>query len=170
MFKNLINKLTGSKEDENNNNIVLKSPLSGKVLHISKTPDDVFAEKMLGDGVSIEPSEGVVYSPVDGEITQIFLPSKHAIGITSKDGLEILIHIGLDTVKMNGEGFEALIKQGDQVKEGQELIRFDIEKIKEKAKSTITPVIVTNMHDIKGLRLIKDGNIQAKEDLMIIQK
>jgi glucose-specific phosphotransferase system IIA component len=169
MFKNLINKLTGNNEDENNN-IVLKSPLTGKVLHISKTPDDVFAEKMLGDGVAIEPTEGVVYSPVDGEITQIFLPSKHAIGITSKDGLEILIHIGLETVKMNGEGFEALIKQGDKVKEGQELIRFDIRKIKEKAKSTITPVLITNMHDIKGLKVIKDGNIEAKEDLIIIQK
>jgi glucose-specific phosphotransferase system IIA component len=169
MFKNLINKLTGNNEDENNN-IVLKSPLTGKVLHISKTPDDVFAEKMLGDGVAIEPTEGVVYSPVDGEITQIFLPSKHALGITSKDGLEILIHIGLETVKMNGEGFEALVKQGDKVKEGQELIRFDIQKIKEKAKSTITPVLITNMHDIKGLKVIKDGNIEAKEDLIIIQK
>jgi glucose-specific phosphotransferase system IIA component len=169
MFKNLINKLTGNNEDENNN-IVLKSPLTGKVLHISKTPDDVFAEKMLGDGVAIEPTEGVVYSPVDGEITQIFLPSKHALGITSKDGLEILIHIGLETVKMNGEGFEALIKQGDKVKEGQELIRFDIRKIKEKAKSTITPVLITNMHDIKGIKVIKDGNIEAKEDLIIIQK
>jgi glucose-specific phosphotransferase system IIA component len=164
-----MNKLTGNKEDENGN-IVLKSPLTGKVLHISKTPDDVFAEKMLGDGVAIEPTEGMVYSPVDGEITQIFLPSKHAVGITSKDGLEILIHIGLETVKMNGEGFEALVKQGDKVKEGQELIRFDIQKIKEKAKSTITPVLITNMHDIKGLKVIKDGNIEAKEDLIIIQK
>jgi glucose-specific phosphotransferase system IIA component len=167
MFKNLMNKLTGNNE---NGNIVLKSPLSGKVLHISKTPDDVFSQKMLGDGVAIEPTEGMVYSPVDGEITQIFLPSKHAVGITSKDGLEILIHIGLETVKMNGEGFEALVKQGDKVKEGQELIRFDIQKIKEKAKSTITPVLITNMHDIKGLKIIKDGNIEAKEDLLIIQK
>jgi glucose-specific phosphotransferase system IIA component len=167
MFKNLLNKLTGNNE---NVNIVLKSPLSGKVLHISKTPDDVFSQKMLGDGVAIEPTEGMVYSPVDGEITQIFLPSKHAVGITSKDGLEILIHIGLETVKMNGEGFEALVKQGDKVKEGQELIRFDIQKIKEKAKSTITPILITNMHDIKGLKLIKDGNIEAKEDLLIIQK
>lgn len=167
MFKNLMNKLTGNNE---NGNIIFKSPLSGKVLHISKTPDDVFSQKMLGDGVAIEPTEGMVYSPVDGEITQIFLPSKHAVGITSKDGLEILIHIGLETVKMNGEGFEALVKQGDKVKEGQELIRFDIQKIKEKAKSTITPVLITNMHDIKGLKLIKDGNIEAKEDLLIIQK
>lgn len=167
MFKNLMNKLTGNNE---NGNIVFKSPLSGKVLHISKTPDDVFSQKMLGDGVAIEPTEGMVYSPVDGEITHIFLPSKHAVGITSKDGLEILIHIGLETVKMNGEGFEALVKQGDKVKEGQELIRFDIQKIKEKAKSTITPVLITNMHDIKGLKLIKDGNIEAKEDLLIIQK
>ena len=169
MFKNLMNKLTGHKE-ESGDNIVLKSPITGKVLNISETPDDVFAQKMLGDGVAIEPTEGVVYSPVDGEITQIFLPSKHALGITSKDGLEILIHIGIDTVKMNGDGFEAVVKQGDKVKEGQELIRFDIQKIKEKAKSTITPVLITNMHDIKGLKLIKDGNIEAKEDLLIIQK
>jgi len=169
MLKNLMNKLTGNKEDDKVG-IVIKSPISGKVLDITKTPDDVFAQKMLGDGISIDPTEGVVYSPVDGEITQIFLPSKHAVGITSKEGIEILIHIGLDTVKMNGEGFEALIKQGDQVKEGQELIRFDIQKIKEKAKSTITPIVITNMHDIKELNIIKKGDIQAKEDLIKIQK
>lgn len=169
MFKSLMNKLKGTKE-EGSNGIVLKSPMTGKVLDITQTPDDVFAQKMLGDGVAIEPTEGVVCSPVDGEVMQLFLPSKHAIGIKSNDGLEILIHIGLDTVKMNGEGFESLVSQGDKVKSGQELIRFDIQKIKEKAKSTITPVLITNMHDIKGFEVIKKGDINAKEDLISIQK
>lgn len=120
------------------------SPIVGKAVRITDVPDEVFASKMLGDGMAFEPSEGVLYSPVDGEIIQKF-PTNHAVGIKTAEGLELLLHIGIDTVGMKGEGFESFVEIGDKVKAGQKLISFDIELIKEKAKSIITPMVITNM-------------------------
>ncbi len=122
---------------------VIVAPLTGTVRTMEEVPDPVFSQKMMGDGVAIEPSEGQVVSPVEGEIISLF-PTKHAIGIRSKMGVEILIHIGLETVSMNGEGFESHVKEGDKVKAGDKLITFDLELVKEKAASTITPVVITN--------------------------
>ena len=130
--------------------IELKAPLTGKIVPISEIPDEVFAQKMVGDGIGIDPTEGEVVSPVDGEVVQLF-PTKHAIGIKTKDGLEILIHVGLDTVKMHGEGFEAFVKAGDQVTVGQKLLTFDLNLIREKAKSTITPFIITNVDAVDSI-------------------
>ena len=126
------------QEDE-----VVVAPLTGKVIPLSEVPDPVFAQKMMGDGLAIFPSEGTLVSPVAGKVVQVF-PTKHAIGIESSNGTEILMHIGLETVNMKGEGFEAFVKEGDTVTKGQKLISFDIELIKEKAASTVTPVIITN--------------------------
>lgn len=148
---------------------VLKSPLKGKLLDIIDVPDEVFAEKLLGDGIAIEPSEGILYSPVDGEVVQLF-STKHAVEMLSNDGLEILIHIGIDTVKMNGEGFKNFVSQGDKVKIGDKLIEFDLNLIKQKAKSTITPVLITNLRDIKELKLLTQNNVKVKQDLIIIKK
>lgn len=120
------------------------SPILGKAINISNVPDEVFASGMLGAGIAFEPSEGVVYSPCDGEIVQIF-PTKHAIGIKSTEGVEILIHIGIDTVILKGEGFETLVNAGDLVKKGDKLITFDLEMIRSRAKSILTPMIITNM-------------------------
>lgn len=130
--------------------IEFKSPITGKAIEISQVPDEVFASKMLGDGLAFEPSEGVLYSPVDGEIVQVF-PTKHAVGIKTEDGIEILLHIGIDTVSMKGEGFENFVSQGERVKTGQKLVSFDLNLIKEKAKSTITPLIITNMDIIESI-------------------
>lgn len=135
MFK----KLFGNKEKS----VGLSAPVTGEVLALEEVPDPVFSQKMMGEGIAINPSEGVVVSPVDGEIVQLF-PTKHAIGIETKSGAEILIHIGLETVGMEGEGFEAYVSQGDKVKEGDKLITFDMNLVKEKAKSTVTPIIITN--------------------------
>lgn len=120
------------------------APMNGKVLDIKETPDPVFAEKMVGDGVAIEPIEGLVFSPMEGEIVQIF-PTKHAIGLKNSEGVELLIHIGIDTVTMQGEGFEIFVSLGDKVKIGQKLLAFDLELVKSKAKSCITPIVVTNL-------------------------
>lgn len=120
------------------------APLTGKLLPISEVPDQVFSQKMMGDGFAIEPSEGIVVAPVDGEIVNLF-PTKHAIGIRSTTGQELLIHVGIDTVNLEGNGFETFVSEGDQVKKGQKLLEFDLSFIKEKATSTITPVVFTNL-------------------------
>ncbi|ENQ3078247.1 PTS sugar transporter subunit IIA [Bacillus sp. WLY-B-L8] len=137
MFK----KLFGFGSKTNAETIV--SPLTGEVKNIEEVPDPVFAGRMMGDGVAIDPTEGVVVSPVDGEIVQLF-HTKHAVGIKSTNGAEILIHVGLETVKMEGEGFETHVSEGQTVKAGDKLISFDLELIREKAKSTITPIVITN--------------------------
>ncbi|WP_459502002.1 PTS sugar transporter subunit IIA [Bacillus sp. C1] len=137
MFK----KLFGLGSKTNAETIV--APLTGEVKNIEEVPDPVFAGRMMGNGVAIVPTEGVVVSPVDGEIVQLF-HTKHAVGIKAKNGTEILIHVGLETVKMEGEGFDAHVSEGQTVKAGDKLISFDLELIREKAKSTITPIVITN--------------------------
>lgn len=119
-------------------------PIEGEIIPITEVPDQVFSQKMMGDGFGIIPEKGIVVSPVDGEIINIF-PTKHAIGIKSVHGYEILIHIGLDTVKLKGEGFTVSVKDGQKVSKGQELIRFNLDSIKNSVPSTITPVVFTNL-------------------------
>ncbi|HFK1684641.1 TPA: PTS glucose transporter subunit IIA [Bacillus tropicus] len=145
MFKKLFG--LGSKTNEE----TIVAPLTGAVKNIEEVPDPVFAGRMMGDGVAIDPTEGVVVSPVDGEIVQLF-HTKHAIGIKAKNGTEILIHVGLETVKMEGEGFEAHVSEGQDVKAGDKLISFDLELIREKAKSTITPIVITNTDAAESIK------------------
>lgn len=141
------------------------SPLSGRVLPLEDVPDPTFSQKMMGDGLAIEPADGKVVSPVDGEIVQIF-PTKHAIGIQSGSGVEILIHIGLETVSLDGEGFEAHVKQGDTVKIGDPLVTFDLDFIKEKASSHISPVVITNGDKLKNFTKTAEANVIAGESML----
>ncbi|RKL66583.1 PTS glucose transporter subunit IIA [Salipaludibacillus neizhouensis] len=140
----MLKKLFGKKESVVER---ITAPINGKVVDITEVPDPVFSQKMMGEGIAIEPSDGNVVSPVDGEVVQVF-PTKHAIGLKTKSGLELLIHIGLDTVNLDGEGFEAFVKAGDKVKRGDKLVSFDLEIINEKATSTISPLIITNMDEV----------------------
>lgn len=128
------------------------SPLSGKVVNLEKVPDEVFAGKVMGDGFAIEPSDNKVYAPFDGEINVLF-PTKHALAIVNKEGAELLIHVGIDTVNLKGEGFTSHVNQGDFVKQGDLLLTFDSEVIKEKAKSIITSVVITNMDTVKDIQV-----------------
>ncbi|WRM71898.1 glucose-specific PTS transporter subunit IIBC [Staphylococcus aureus] len=121
---------------------IVHAPLTGEVTPLSEVPDQVFSEKMMGDGIAIKPSQGEVRAPFNGKIQMIF-PTKHAIGLISDSGLELLIHIGLDTVKLNGEGFTLHVEEGQEVKQGDLLINFDLDYIRNHAKSDITPIIVT---------------------------
>lgn len=123
--------------------IELKSPVSGWAQELSSVPDPVFSSGMMGQGVAIEPSIGVLYSPVDGIVTHVF-PTKHAIGIVTDDGMEILLHVGIDTVNLLGEGFECFVGENDRVKAGDRLLLFDIDTIKNKGKSVITPMVLIN--------------------------
>jgi len=143
------------------------NPIEGEIIPITEVPDQVFSGKMMGDGFAIIPSEGTVVSPVDGEIVNVF-PTKHAIGILSKGGKEILIHIGIDTVKLNGEGFEVLVAQGDKVTKGQQLVKVDLHFIRENAPSTITPVVFTNLSEGQEVVIEKSGK-QGKGEVGIIK-
>ena len=131
------------------------APIKGNVIPSAKIPDDTFAAGVLGEGVGIEPELGVVYAPFDGEISST-TDTKHAIGISSPDGMELLIHVGVNTVAMEGDGFELFCAEGDTVKAGQKLMTFSIDKIKAAGYSTTTAVLVTNSDDYAGLE-IKEG-------------
>ncbi|MCY9242724.1 glucose-specific PTS transporter subunit IIBC [Bacillus spizizenii] len=129
-------------------------PLKGETVSLTDVPDQVFSEKMMGEGFAIDPSEGKVVAPADGEIVSIF-PTKHAIGFMSAGGTEILIHVGIDTVKLSGEGFEAHVTSGQAVKQGELLLTFDLDYIKQHAASAVTPVIFTNVseEDMKHIQM-----------------
>jgi sugar PTS system EIIA component len=158
----LISKLFGKKETT----VSILSPITGKVVNIEDVPDQVFSQKMIGDGIAIEPTEGVVVAPMDGEIVQIF-PTKHAIGIRGKDGLEILIHIGMETVAMAGEGFKGHVVQGDQVKTGDTLVTFDLNLVKEKAESIISPVVITNFETVASLTKTEETSVTRGDSVLL---
>ena len=144
------------------------APIKGEVKPIEESSDAAFASGALGKGVVILPEEGKVYAPVTGTVTVLF-PSLHAIGITSDAGVELLIHIGINTVQLNGEGFTAHIKQGDQIKQGQLLVEFDMNKIKEAGYSLETPVLVTNYADLKEVKNTNASSVQLQETLMEVK-
>lgn len=142
------------------------SPLSGKLLDMSDVPDEVFSKKMMGDGFAIEPENGEVVSPVDGKVTTIF-PTKHAIGIVADNGREILIHFGIDTVNLKGEGLEVLVKQGNTIKMGQPILSVDINKVKDKVPSIITPVIFTNLSEGESISFKAGSYVKAGQSNII---
>lgn len=144
------------------------APIKGEVKPIEESSDAAFASGALGKGVVILPEEGKVYAPVTGTVTVLF-PSLHAIGITSDAGVELLIHIGINTVQLNGEGFTAHIKQGDQIKQGQLLVEFDMNKIKEAGYTLETPVLVTNYADLKEVKNTNASSIQLQETLIEVK-
>ncbi len=131
--------------------------LKGKVVSIGDVPDVVFSQKMLGDGFAIEPENGIVVAPVDGVIAQIF-PTNHAFGIVTDSGLEILVHIGIDTVDLKGEGFERLVEIDQKVKAETPIIKFDLDFVKAHAKSVMTPVVVTNKEKVKSMTVNYGNN------------
>ena len=140
------------------------APLSGNVIELKEVGDGVFSEGILGDGCGIEPEEGCVYAPFNGEVIQA-ADTGHAVGLLSEDGVELLIHVGLDTVALKGEGFDLFVKEGDRVTQGQKLLNFDIEKIAQKYP-VVTSVIVTNTPDYKEIRLVKTGKTKAGEKIL----
>lgn len=143
------------------------SPLKGKVIPLNQVEDAAFSSEVMGKGVAIEPSEGKVVSPVNGVVTTLF-KTKHAVGITSDNGVEILIHVGMDTVKLEGEHFTAYINQGDTVKAGDLLVEFDIAKIKAAGCEVTTPIIITNTGDYAEINPTAKKAIEQKETLLTI--
>lgn len=143
----------------------IAAPITGSVVAITEVQDEVFSSESLGKGVAIEPEEGKVYAPADGEITAFF-PTGHAIGITTDSGAELLIHVGMDTVEMNGDGFSPKKQQGDKVKKGELLLEFDIAKIKAAGHPVTTPVIITNVTDYTDIIPTDAEHITVGEQLL----
>lgn len=146
---------------------VIESPLTGTVLPLSEVKDEAFSSGAMGKGLAIEPTEGKVVSPVKGEVTALF-PTGHAIGITSDEGVELLIHIGMDTVQLDGEGFTAHVKAGDRVEVGQTLIEFDIDLIKQAGYPVTTPVLITNADHYLDLLTTDKTGVATNDYLMTV--
>jgi beta-glucoside PTS system EIICBA component len=144
---------------------VVNMPMEGAILPLSEVSDDAFAEGVLGKGLAIKPSKGIVKSPVKGTVTTLF-PTYHAIGLTSETGVELLIHVGMDTVNLQGKHFSPKVKQGDTVEIGDELLEFDIKGIEEEGYSTITPIVVTN-HD-QYFDVIESGLSENSSDFLTV--
>lgn len=146
---------------------IIAAPTEGRAVSLEQVPDKTFADRLMGDGIAIDPTSGIVVAPVSEKIVHIF-ETKHAIAMQTYSGIELLIHIGIDTVKMNGEGFKAFIKSGDTVKVGDKLLEVDLNLVKEKATSSITSIIVTNTEKFKFVKELKRGQVNLKDDLISI--
>ena len=155
----------GKSKDENtakftNQSKTVLTPLQGKVLAQADIPDETFAHGILGPGCGIEPTGDTVYAPFDGTVTQI-ATTLHAVGITSNDGIELLIHVGMDTVEMKGQGFTSLTKEGAKVKAGTPLLKVDLEAIRAAGHPTATALIVTNSDDLPEISVVANGDAVA---------
>lgn len=160
-----------AKETANEDGIAVQeiaNPIPGRILPLSEVPDAVFSSEMLGKGFAVEPSEGKTFAPVDGEISAVF-DTKHAIGITGKDGVELLVHMGIDTVKLEGKGFDVKVKPGDKIKTGDLLAEFDIEYIKGEGYPVTTPVIVSNTDAYKEVSAPKTGEAKPGDIIITVQ-
>nr|WP_280141297.1 PTS glucose transporter subunit IIA [Maridesulfovibrio ferrireducens] len=144
------------------------SPVEGEVIPIEETPDPVFAEKIVGDGVSIIPSGDTMFAPADGTIEKIYT-TNHAFSMLTDDGIELFVHFGLDTVDLKGEGFTRVAEQGATVKKGDPVIRFDLELLSEKAKSVITPVVISNMDEFGEMTKVS-GKVAVGDPILFIKK
>lgn len=142
------------------------SPVDGELMDISHVPDPVFSERMTGDGFAVVPHNGTIASPVNGKVFNVF-PSKHAVGIMSDGGKEVLVHIGVNTVKLKGQGFTVLVEEGDAVTAGQPIMQVDLEYVKENAKSIISPIIFSNLPEGAAVKLNKTGDVKSGEEAII---
>ena len=141
---------------------IIYAPCKGRVVPLAEVPDPVFADKVLGDGFAVIPADGRIYAPADGEVAMVF-DTLHAVTLTSTQGAEILIHIGLDTVTLKGEPFKAHVAAGDKVKKGDLLIEADLDKIEKAGLNTIIPVLICNTDDYGKISLQKEGDVSSSK-------
>lgn len=146
----------------------LVSPLAGELLPLSEVKDEVFSSGAMGEGVAVEPSEGVLHAPADGKVVMTF-PTGHAIGMKTSDGAEILMHIGMDTVNLQGHVFETLVAKGDEVKAGDELVKFDIDAIHAKGYVVTTPIVVTNSKDYEKITVVSQGKVKVGQEILDLE-
>ena len=166
-LKAFFEKLGGGKEKQTP--LTVCAPFDGNAIAISEIPDEVFSQGILGGGCGLDPKSETVCAPFDGTVTQV-IDSKHAVGLTSRDGLEVLIHVGMDTVEMKGEGFDCLVKEGDAVKLGTPLLKFSVDAIKAAGYPTTTAVVVTNSDDFAEIEVLATGEVTQGQPLLRAKK
>lgn len=157
-------KLFGSK-DNAAKEVKIYAPLSGEIVNIEDVPDVVFSEKIVGDGIAIRPNGDTIVAPVNGTIGKIF-ETNHAFSIESDEGVELFVHFGIDTVELKGEGFTRIAEEGQQVKAGDPVLKFDLAFLEGKAKSVLTPVVISNMDEISNLNKF-NGEVIAGESVVL---
>lgn len=160
LFQNLFRK---------NDGITLVSPAEGKLVNIKEVSDPTFSEEILGKGVAVIPSDGRFYAPADGTVTTIF-PTGHAAAVTTEDGVEVLIHIGLDTVKLDGKHFNIVASEGQKVKAGDLLIEADLEQIRSEGYDIITPIIICNSDDFAEILPEADRDVVQGDTIIVLKK
>lgn len=158
-------KLFGGKKEAVAKEVKIYAPLSGEIVNIEDVPDVVFSEKIVGDGIAIRPTGDTIVAPVNGTIGKIF-ETNHAFSIESEEGVELFVHFGIDTVELKGEGFTRLAEEGQTVKMGDPVIKFDLDLLEAKAKSVLTPVVISNMDEITNLQK-SSGEVVAGETAVL---
>ena len=153
------------RKDSETVKLQIWAPLSGKIMELAQVPDPMFADQLLGPGLAIYPTSGEILAPFDGEVIALF-PTGHAIGLKSTEGVECLIHCGIDTVELQGKGFKVMVSQGDQVKLGTVLIKADLKLIASQGKNLATPIVITNSDQWSIEFARKDGEVVAGEDVL----
>ncbi|MDQ0567900.1 PTS sugar transporter subunit IIA [Mycoplasma yeatsii] len=148
-------------------NIEILAPCDGEIVSLDKVEDDVFREKMMGDGFAIIPSSNDFFAPIAGKLMTVF-PTKHAYGIQTKQGVELLIHIGLDTVTLKGAGFDSVVEQDQMIKANEKLVTVDLKKIAKKVPSITTPIVFTNPME-KSIEIVKFGKVKQGEVVAILK-
>ena len=164
----LFDKLFGSKENKSVE-VQIYAPLSGEIVNIEDVPDVVFSEKIVGDGIAIRPNGNKIVAPVDGVIGKIF-ETNHAFSMESKEGVELFVHFGIDTVELKGEGFTRVAAEGQSVKRGDTVIEFDLALLESKAKSVLTPVVISNMDEIASIEKKSGEAIVAETVVLTLKK
>lgn len=163
----LFDKLFGSKENKSVE-VEIYAPISGEIVNIEDVPDVVFSEKIVGDGVAVHPIGNKIVAPVDGVIGKIF-ETNHAFSMESKEGVELFVHFGIDTVELKGEGFTRIAQEGQSIKRGDTVIEFDLPLLESKAKSVLTPIVISNMDEISCI-VKKSGEVVAGESVVLALK
>lgn len=163
-----LDKLFGRKEPAMKE-VKIYAALSGEIVNIEDVPDVVFSEKIVGDGIAIRPNSDTIVAPVNGTIGKIF-ETNHAFSIESDEGVELFVHFGIDTVELKGEGFTRLAQEGQRVKVGEPIIKFDLELLEQKAKSVLTPIVISNMDEIKNLQKLSGQVVKGESVVLVLNK
>lgn len=158
------------KKKNNNNTVEVLAPLTGTTVAIEEVPDPVFSEKMMGEGIAIKPTTNTVVAPFKGTVKMIMPNSGHAVGLVSEAGLEVLIHVGMDTVSLEGEGFEVLTEVDAKVEPGDPLIKFDTALLESKGMDTLTMIVVTNPGDLVPDQFLTNNEVKAAEGVIMVYK
>lgn len=167
--KNGRNARNRQKKHMDDNTVSILSPVTGEVFELSSVPDEAFSSGMMGNGIAVLPTDPEITAPVAGTIAFVF-DTKHAIGLVTEQGIGVMIHIGIDTVKLNGKGFDVLVETGQIVSAGQPVMRLDLPYLKKHAPSLISPVIITELPDGYKLRPVKTGKVKNDEELLVVEK